>query len=240
MVTYVFGSLLIFYFTTTHYYQNEAYQVAVFHYTDDKIMSKVLSNLQQVVVLYTSALYYTFPVFIAYICMCLNTMVNVLHNKLKEIITSDELSIDCNFKDFINKFYQTVEMVSMVDECYSVNIVWYIIMLVHNIITWLYLQLVFDKCNINKMAVVKSMCDTIGLLILLVATSSVQSKVKFSSLLTDTDRQTHTHTNKQMKDIIFKFISFRLTILWDSWGNFVRWTIRQQSQRLAFCTSHRC
>ena len=189
MITFVFGSVLISYFVNANVYQDDAYHTQIYHFTADKDLVKHFSNLQQIVSLYANIIFYMFPVFIAYICICLNAMSNILHKKLKEIITSDELSIDNNFKNFINKFDQTMEMVSMADECYSVNIVCYIIMAVNNIIIWLYLQLVFDTCNLDRMAVVKAMCDAIGLLILLVATSSVQPKVRFSSLLKDIDRR---------------------------------------------------
>ena len=83
----------------------------------------------------------------------------------------------------MNKFDQTVDIVSMADECYSVNISWYIVMLSSNIITRLYLLFVFDKCIQDNAVVAKNICDIAAILILLVAASSVQSKVMVESLL---------------------------------------------------------
>ena len=70
MITFVFGSVLISYFVNANVYQDDAYHAQIYHFTADKDLVKLFSNLQQIVSLYANIIFYMFPVFIAYIYIC--------------------------------------------------------------------------------------------------------------------------------------------------------------------------
>ena len=165
-----FGSLFIFIF----YVQDYKIKKVIFSFLGDN--KDIIGYLHQIYFLYTGIFCCILPVFISYICTCLNIMIDNLKTTLKVMENTVEISTE-DFQAFLKNLDQMIDMVSMIDECFSINIGWLLTLLINNIITFLHTEILFGDCKVFIGGTFRILSDVIAAFILLISTATVYSKV---------------------------------------------------------------
>ena len=146
------------------------------HFIKDDTLSYVLAKIGFLYYGYLFIIHYVYPLFISYICFCLNKIIDNLYTLLKAMKDKNETS-DEYFNEFAKKFKETANLVAFIDETYRLDIGWYITISISNMICLLYLKFVFVKCYEASVTMVPLIADTSALLILMMMASSVPSNV---------------------------------------------------------------
>ena len=178
LMCFSFGALsLKVHVNYNNYVEYDARKIITFHFVDGYIIKNYLAHGFLIYLIYLYSICYMFPVYIAYICICLNNNITTLQchlSKMKDR-SDDVITI---FGAFVKQFNDFVSFIEKIDETYRINIGWYIMMLVSIIINSLHSTILFVKCYSIRFQVLSLIIDSISLLLLLLMTSSVYSKVR--------------------------------------------------------------
>ena len=174
-------SLVTAYKILTKLFQSDLSLKIIFHFVQYKNVPNIFSNLIHLYIVYLSIILSIFPVYLSYLCFNLNKIVDILQQRLREIMQNNNITIVENFEQFVQKFEEMLMMISETDDCHSINIACFISVKVHCIIMWIYTGTALKACNPLQSKSFYASCDSISLLFTLLVLSSLASKVNIYS-----------------------------------------------------------
>ena len=100
--------------------------------------------------------------------------------------------VNVHFAQYSKLFQEATQLLSLTNICFQNSVMYYCVILINNIVIWIYMGLVFRGCLLPDATFVQIPCDSMVVLIMLALASNVQSKVriiclqKVSALLNNT------------------------------------------------------
>ena len=158
-------------------FQSDFPSQIIFDFVQDKTVLRILSNLLHLYIEYLSIIFSIFPAYVSYLCFNLNKFVDILQQRLQEIMQNNNINIVAKFEQFVQKFEEMLQMISETDDCHSINISWFISVKVNLIIMWIYTGRAFKACNVLNSTPFYESCESISLFLTLLVISSVALKV---------------------------------------------------------------
>ena len=133
---------------------------------------------------YVYTILYLFPVYISYICICVNIIITKLH-KLLDDVNEDckNLTIDDNMEKFMEYLNTVINLVSKADEIFNANIFWFLAVSLSNMAICLYMAIYLERCHYFDKRFASFVSDAFGLLVLTTMAESVSTRVSVMPIL---------------------------------------------------------
>ena len=181
MIGFAGINLITTYRLTAPAFQSDFPVKIILYFVQNKNITRILSSLLFLYIQYVSIIFSIFPAYVTYLCFNLNKIVDILQQRLQEIMLNDNITIVAKFEQFVQKFEEMLEMISETDDCHSINIAWFIAVKVNLIIMWIYTGRAFKACNFLNSTPLYESCESISLFLTLLVISSLALKVNICS-----------------------------------------------------------
>ena len=148
----------------------------IFHsITGNEIIKDCLAFGTSVYSIYVYTILYIFPVYISYVCICVNIIITKLHKLLDEVAEDGKsLKIYGNMEKFMEYLNTVIHLVSKADEIYNANIFWFLTVSLCNTTICLYMAICLGRCHYFDIGFVS---NAFGLLVLTTMAASVSTRV---------------------------------------------------------------
>ena len=124
---------------------------------------------------YVFTILYLFPVYISYVCLCVNIIITKSH-KLLDDVKGKNLTIDDNMEKFMEYLNTVINLVSKADEIYNANIFWFLTVSLSNMTNCL-MAIYLDRCHYFDKRFQSFVSDAFGLLVLTTMAQSISTRV---------------------------------------------------------------
>ena len=171
----VCGRNIVWFYATV---KDNRLPMIVYHFGGGHHLKNVLYMAHLVYMIYCIILFHMLPTFVVHISISLLTIIKDLKMKLNEIIENiDAVNANEKFDAVIKKFNRLINLIRIIDETYNIDIGWHMLSSVNNVICFIYLGIVLWSCYPPSVNIGPIVFDSFGLLLLMVTTATVHSKV---------------------------------------------------------------
>lgn len=207
------AGLAVSFLLQTQLYMDDDQLPMLFPYIKDEEDRKTIKFCSVAYYMYQSTVLYGFPMFFGYICLEVNIILEDCVQKLTNIANVIETSFcKSDFEDFCQKLMRIVHLISDIDDCYSVNISWFITISVNTTMVWLYLAIVLKECQLSNVMFGQIAFDGLSVAILILLASNVHSTV--GVIFTALKRQDKQHLSSIFTKTVQAFCLRRHTVWW--------------------------
>ena len=149
----------------------------IYHFIKSEAIKTSVGYSVSIYVCYLASIYYFFPIYIAYNCICFTISMNELNEDLHEYSQENPINTINIFNTFVKGFNELLNIINNFDGICSKNIALFMVMSVSNAACWLHLAIVFNDCKMTGTIVVVFFCESISLMLLMITAAILHSNV---------------------------------------------------------------
>ena len=154
----------------------------IYHFIKSETFETFVAYIFSMYICYLTSIYFFFPLYIAYNCICFTISLNELNEELHEYCPENPINTVNKFNTFVTGFNELLNIINNFDGICNKNIALFMLMSISNAACWLYLAIVFDDCKMTGAIMVTSLCEWISLMLLIIRAAILHSNVSILDL----------------------------------------------------------
>ena len=174
--------------TIIYFKTNDKIEQLIYYFIHSEELQTLLHMACLVCITYLFTLFYMIPAFIVYISISLLIIIKDLKTKLNEIKKNiDDLNANNKFDDTVKRINNFINLIKTIDATYNLDIGWFMLISVNDIICYIYLGIVLRDCSSLIFNICPLVFSSLGLFLLMLVTATVHSKVRGRTSNKDND-----------------------------------------------------